>query len=51
MTPLYRSVSQVASDDSRLYELLSVVDALRLGRARERRIAGDFLSRYISRYE
>ena len=44
VTPLYRSVPQAASDDSRLYDLLSLVDALRIGRARERRLAGDLLS-------
>ena len=51
VTPLYRSVSQAASNDSTLYELLSLVDALRIGRSRERRIAGDLLSTRLRQAE
>ena len=39
ITPLYSSVPQAALDDERLYELLSLVDALRVGKARERNLA------------
>ena len=35
-SPLYRSVPQAALADSRLYELLVLVDAIRGGKARER---------------
>lgn len=37
--PLYRSAPIAAKNDSSLYELLALVDALRLGRARERTMA------------
>ncbi len=41
--PLYESVPLAAGKDPRLHELLSLVDALRVGRARERQIAGEEL--------
>jgi hypothetical protein len=37
--PLYPTVAVAAAQDPRLYDLLALVDALRLGRARERQIA------------
>lgn len=37
--PLYRSVPAAARRDPALYELLALVDALRIGRARERNLA------------
>jgi DNA-binding Lrp family transcriptional regulator len=37
--PLYKSVPQAALRDSKLYQLLALVDALRDGRARERKTA------------
>jgi hypothetical protein len=37
--PLYSSVPQAAMEDERLYELLSLVDALRVGKAREKNLA------------
>jgi hypothetical protein len=37
--PLFASVPAVVKTDSGLYELLALVDALRIGRARERRLA------------
>jgi len=39
ISPLYESVPHAAAKDSQLYELLALVDALRVGRARERAIA------------
>lgn len=39
--PLYRSVPHAASQDSRLYALLALVDELRIGRARERSRAAE----------
>ncbi|MEX2496426.1 MAG: hypothetical protein WD448_10075 [Woeseia sp.] len=38
-TPLYKLAPRAAKADSRLYELLVIVDALRGGRARERDLA------------
>ena len=37
--PLYPSVIKAAQEDQGLYELLALVDAIRVGRAREHRIA------------
>ena len=39
LRPLYRSVPGAARRDPGLYELLALVDAIRSGRARERKIA------------
>ncbi len=46
--PLYRSVPKAARRDPALYELLALVDALRGGRARERRLAQDELGRRLA---
>ncbi len=40
-SPLYKSVPKAAREDHRLYELLSLIDAIRGGRARERQVAYD----------
>ena len=37
--PLYRSVPKAAGQDSRLYECLALIDAIRAGKARERKLA------------
>jgi len=47
LEPLYRRVPQAALRDSELYQLLALVDAIRDGRARERRIAEQDLLRRI----
>ena len=39
LQPLYKSVPQAVLRDSNLYQLLALVDAIRDGRARERKIA------------
>ena len=39
LEPLYKKVPQAALRDSELYQLLALVDAIRDGRARERKIA------------
>jgi hypothetical protein len=39
IVPLYPSVPEAALKDAKLYELLALVDALRVGRARERELA------------
>jgi hypothetical protein len=48
LEPLYRSVPGAARHDARLYELLALVDALRVGRARERAIASTELQSRLS---
>ena len=45
--PLYSSVPHAARQDPELYDLLALVDALRLGRARERAIAENELSQRL----
>jgi hypothetical protein len=39
LSPLYKSVPEAAKKDPRLYECLALVDAIRVGRARERKLA------------
>lgn len=43
LSPLYGSVPKAARMDSSLYELLALVDAIRDGRARERKLAAEQL--------
>lgn len=45
--PLYASVPQLAQSDTQLYELLSLIDALRVGKAREKNIAIEELTKRI----
>ena len=45
--PLHASVPRAARNDPGLYELLALVDALRIGRARERRLAAEHLERRL----
>jgi len=47
ITPLYPKVPAAARTDARLYELLALTDALRVGRPRERQLAGDLLRALI----
>jgi hypothetical protein len=44
LSPLYHSAVEAAQSDSRLYELLALLDALRVGRGRERTLAQRMLS-------
>jgi len=46
--PLYRSVPKAASNDPKLYELLALVDAIRIGKARERDLAAEELKKRMS---
>jgi len=48
--PLYRSVPKAAKSDPELYDLLALVDALRIGRVRERKLASEELSERLNRY-
>ena len=49
-SPLYKSAPHAARQDSLLYELLALVDAIRGGRAREREIAGKELRKRLEMY-
>jgi len=46
--PLFRFAPAAARADSKLYECLSLIDALRGGRARERNLAKEHLTRLIN---
>ena len=45
ITPLYKTVPQAVKEDRRLYELLALTDAIRVGRAREVNFAVKELSK------
>lgn len=45
--PLYRTAPQAANEDPKLYEFLSLIDSLRVGRSREQSIAKDELIKRI----
>jgi hypothetical protein len=45
--PLYKSVPIAVQQDPQLYELLSLIDAIRVGRVREQRLASQELERRI----
>ncbi|MCP4186263.1 MAG: hypothetical protein GY763_01540, partial [Gammaproteobacteria bacterium] len=49
-SPLYPSVPTAARHDSKLYELLVLVDVIRGGRARERDMAKKELKRRLANY-
>jgi hypothetical protein len=48
--PLYSSVPDAAKRDPELYGLLALVDALRIGRARERALAEKEIDERLNRY-
>ncbi len=49
LVPLFPNVPAVALRDARMHELLAMVDVLRAGNARERRVVGDALAeRHLS---
>jgi len=47
LKPLHRVVPQVVLNDRQLYELLALVDVMRIGRARERNLAAQHLKRRL----
>ena len=49
--PLYKTVPRAARLDAKLYEMLALVDAIRDGRARERRLAEKALERMLLAHE
>ena len=51
LMPLYKSVPFAVKQDNKLYELLALVDAIRVGRARERLLAVRELTARLSESE
>lgn len=49
-TPLYKTAPDAALKDEKLYRLLSLFDALRSGRARERAIAKEMMEKEVGLY-
>ncbi len=47
LLPLYPGLPAAAKEDSKLYELVALFDALRIGQAREREMAGKMLAARI----
>lgn len=47
LSPLYKSVPEVALTDSKLYEALGLIDAIRIGRAGERKLAEQLLAKML----
>lgn len=47
ITPLYPSVLEAVQKDEKLYELLALVDAMRVGKAREKELAAKELEKII----
>ncbi len=45
--PLYKTIPQFASNDNNFYELLAIVDTIRVGRVREIKIAIDELNKRL----
>jgi DNA-binding transcriptional ArsR family regulator len=48
VTPLYPSVIKAIREDQALYEMLALVDALRVGRAREQKLAIEALTEIVN---
>jgi DNA-binding Lrp family transcriptional regulator len=48
LAPLYKSAPRAALRDAHLYEWLALVDAIRAGRARERKLASQEIARRLS---
>lgn len=46
--PLYKSAPDAAAKDAKLYKLLALVDAIRLGNARESSVAADMLEQELA---
>jgi hypothetical protein len=47
LLPIYKSLPEAAISDSKLYELASLVEMIRSGRARERALAIDALKKFL----
>ncbi|WP_235619627.1 hypothetical protein [Paucidesulfovibrio longus] len=44
LSPLFKSVSKIVQADNGLYRALALLDAIRIGRAREQKLAGEMLT-------
>jgi DNA-binding Lrp family transcriptional regulator len=51
VTPIHACVPAAAAFDPRMHDLMSTLDVLRAGRARERRVAEDRLAKLLSTHE
>lgn len=51
LSPLYRTAPQAALSDPALHRLLALLDALRIGRARERTLAAKLMEAELMRFE
>lgn len=51
LSPIYRSVPQAALADPALHRLLALLDALRVGRARERTLAAELMEAELMQFE
>lgn len=51
LEPFAKHVPVAAQNDPKLYELLALIDATRIGRARERELAARYLKKHLSRNE
>ena len=49
-SPIYKLAPRAAQVDDELYELLAIIDAIRGGRARERKLAIDVFRERLDRY-
>jgi hypothetical protein len=47
LVPIHPRAPEAAAADSRMHEVLALLDALRVGRARERELATDLLRRWL----
>lgn len=47
LEPLYKSVPEIALVDAKLYAVLGALDAIRIGRARERKIAATAIEKML----
>lgn len=45
--PLYKTIPQIVQDDELFYELLTIIDTIRIGRVREVKIAIDELNKRL----
>jgi hypothetical protein len=48
LSPIYASVPKIARRDAKMHEWLALIDALRIGQARERRLAQDIIKNRLS---
>lgn len=45
--PLYRGIPEACENDSEFYELMSLIEALRIGKVRERQLAAELLENHL----